>query len=167
MPVRRKDIRGAILLFIICTAMALIFNQLSPHGIALVGQWDKSTGNVVNAVAKDRVIDSGIEINHPVKARRIVLEKKRVVLDARISQDYEKGHLPGAISFPLADFDENLPEFLKKYSRSTPILAYCSSIECMDSHTLAERLSQLKYTDIKVFSGGYRLWLEMGYEIEK
>jgi len=99
--------------------------------------------------------------------QQIVEKKERVILDARHKDVYAQGHLPGALSYSLIEFYENPDKLLSAYGKDTALLIYCSSIECTDSHTLAGRLIELKYTDVKVFAGGFRQWVEMGFKIEK
>jgi 3-mercaptopyruvate sulfurtransferase SseA len=46
-----------------------------------------------------------------------------LVLDVRDAQSYANGHVPGAISVPLADLEKRAPEL--KASKK-PIVAYCA-----------------------------------------
>jgi len=162
----KKQIKGAVFLFIFAVATAFGFNYFSPFGIAFLGQWQKSEG-VVNAVSKTTAIDSGIEINNPEAVKQIIEKKQRIVIDVRPYDFFELGHLPGALSFPLNEFDAVIAKLLKITNQQSPILVYCSGFECTDSHSFAANLKQLKFEDVKVYSGGFTQWQEMGYEIEK
>ena len=161
-----KEIKGAFFLLVFALTAAVVFNYFSPFGIALFGQWQTLKG-VVNAVSKTNVLDSSVEINSPESVKQIVKEKLRIVLDVRPYDFYEMGHIPGALSFPLDDFDAVIGKLLKTAGLISPILVYCSGFECTDSHEFAENLKRLKFTDIKVYSGGFSQWQEMGYEIQK
>ena len=166
MNVTLKDIKYLVFLLIFSISAAFLYNHFSPFGIAVFGQWEASKG-VVNAMSKKEVFNFAIEINDPIRIQQIVENKERLILDARHKDFYDIGHLPGALSYPLFDFDENLDKLLNTFNKNSAILVYCSSIECTDSHTLATRLIELNYADVKVFAGGFRQWDEMDLKIEK
>ncbi len=162
----QKDIKGLFLLLFFALTTAFFFNWFSPNGIALFGQWETSKG-VVNAISKTDSVTASIEINNPVRINQIVPKKKKIILDVRPRNNYNQGHLPSALSFPLKDFDDSVGHLLSSINRQAAILVYCASFECTDSHTFAQRLKNLRFSDVKVFSGGFRQWQKMGYEIEK
>lgn len=161
-----KDIKGTFLLLFFALITAFSYNHLSPFGIALFGQWETSKG-VVLAISKTDSVNAEIQINNPELIRRIVQKKERIILDVRPREIYDQGHLPSALSFPLMDFDQNLGQILGSINRQSAVLVYCSSFECTDSHTIAMRLINLRYNNVKIFSGGFRQWQEKGYKIEK
>jgi len=59
--------------------------------------------------------------------RRRVEEGTVVILDVRPAEEYEAGHIPGAISVPL----EELPERLSHLPREVDIVAYCRGPYCV------------------------------------
>ena len=150
----------------IAGATSLGMNHFSPSGIALLGQWDKSKG-VVTPKSKQEIIHGEIEINNPLRVLQLLKNKEVVLLDVRPTHIYDQGHLPGALSFPLVNFEENLEQLQTTFKRDTAILVYCSGIECSDSHGFASKLVALKFTQVQVYSGGFSEWQEMGFEIEK
>ncbi len=161
-----KDIKNIIFLLIFSVSIAFLYNHFSPFGIAVFGQWETSKG-VVNAISKNETFNFAIEINDPNRVQQIITKKERIVVDARHKDFYDMGHLPGALSYPLIDFDTNLDQMLSALGKNSAILVYCSSFECTDSHTLASRLIESNFTDVKVFAGGYGQWVELGFKIEK
>ncbi len=162
----KKELKGGFYLIVFAIITAFLYNHFSPFGIALFGQWEISKG-VVTANSRTESIDSSIEINNPEIVRQIIEDKKRIILDVRTREIYIQGHLPTSLNYPLKEFDELVPKLLGSIKRSDAVIVYCSSIECPDSHAFAEHLISLKYSDVKVFSGGFRQWQEMGYEIKK
>ncbi|MCP3873692.1 MAG: rhodanese-like domain-containing protein [Desulfobacteraceae bacterium] len=162
----KNDLKGCFILIAVAVISAFLFNQFSPFGIAVFGQWETSKG-VVSAGSKTQSLNASIEINHPDIIKQIVEKKQRIILDVRPTETYNQGHLPGALSFPLMDFDQMVEQLLTSIKKASPILVYCSSVECTDSHTFAERLKNMKYENVKVFSGGFRQWEEKGFNIEK
>ena len=166
MNLTANDIKGCLFLVIFSTTAAFLFNQFSPRGIALFGQWEAEKG-VLTANSKANTVDHSIEINHPERIRQVVEKKERMILDVRHKDFYDMGRLPGALSFPLSDWDRNVSRLADTIKKNTPLLVYCSGFDCDASHTVANRLAALNYTDVKVFPGGFDQWEQMGFEIEK
>jgi rhodanese-related sulfurtransferase len=157
---------GVFILLAVAAVVSLGVNYFSPSGIALVGQWDGSKGTVT-AKSKQDTVDSDIEINNPLKVQQMIKNREVVLIDVRSGDAYDMGHLPGAFSFPLADFDQVLPQLLDLVKKDSAILVYCSGVECSDSHTFAAQLLALRFTQVRVYAGGFREWQEMGFETEK
>ena len=76
-------------------------------------------------------------------------ESGYIILDARTQEEYDLGHIPGAILIPygeIADRAENeLPD------KNQLILVYCRSGR--RSKIAAEELVKLGYTNVKEFGG--------------
>lgn len=144
---------------------ALIYNAFSPHGIALVGEWDTSRG-VVSAVARDNPVAHSIEIGSVESAKKLFDEGQSLFVDARSVEDFNDGHIQGAVSLPVFSFEDNFEQFFETHPLSTHIIAYCSGRECQDSHELAQLLMEIGYSNVNVFIDGYPVWLENGFPIE-
>ena len=157
---------GILTLLTIAGFISFGVNFFSPSGIALIGQWDNAKG-VVTAKSKQDAVHSDIEVNDPVLVQQMIQGKAVFLLDVRPKDVYDQGHLPGAFSFPLMEFDEGLDKLLTLVKKDSPILVYCSGVECTDSHTFAAQLMAMKFLKVQVFAGGFRQWEEMRFEIEK
>ncbi len=161
-----KDIRGVFALVFFAVVTAVIFNHMSPSGIALFGQWETQKG-VVSANPKTNPINNSIDIHSAQLVSKIIKEKQRTIIDVRAREVFDMGHIPTAVSFPLVTFDDNFLQMLSTIKQHDPVLLYCSSVYCTDSHSFADLIMNMGYTDVKVFSGGFDQWQEKGYEIEK
>ena len=86
-------------------------------------------------------------------------ESGYIIIDARTHEEYDQGHIPGAILIPeyeIADRAENeLPD------KDQLILVYCRSGR--RSKIAAEELVKLGYTNVKEFGG----IIDWEYEIVK
>lgn len=160
-----KRFYECLLLFLFSGICALIYNAYSPNGIALVGEWDTTRG-VVSAVARDNPVVHDIEIGNPQTAREIFEAGSAVFVDARSVEDFDDGHIQGAVSLPIGSFEDRIERFFETYPFSTHIITYCSGRECQDSHELAQLLIDLGYNDVRVFIDGYPVWKEKGMPIE-
>jgi rhodanese-related sulfurtransferase len=89
-----------------------------------------------------------------------------ILLDARDELDYEKGHIPGALSLPVRRFELFYKKMKRDLPREAKIIVYCQRVECGSSLHLAEELRKLKYGNVEVFLGGFDAWEEAGYPSE-
>lgn len=160
-----KTAKQAGILFGVAVIIAFAVNYFSPGGIALVGQWDIIQG-VITAKEKNDIVITDLEIGDVTLARKLYNSGKFVFVDARSRDDYEEGHIKGAVSLPVGEFDEKIEAFLEEYSPEKAIVTYCSGRTCEDSHRLAQLLLAFGYTEINVFIDGFPGWEAEGYPIE-
>ena len=161
----RKTIKEIIILVGVAVALAAVVNTFSPKGISLVGQWDTAKG-VVTASPGGAAMENLTEIDSVARAREIFDAGDVLFVDARSQDDYENGHIPGAVSLPVSQFDERIEFFLKQYPFEQPIVTYCSGRTCEDSHILARFLSEVGYINVRIFIDGFPGWKAEGYPIE-
>lgn len=154
-----------VLILSVSLIFAFTVNFFSPKGIALVGEWDTSQG-VITAKSKADVVVRELEIKDVLKVKEIFDGGNAVFVDARADERYQEGHIKGALSMPLNQFDERIEGFLIKYPLSTFIVTYCSGRECEESHALAQYLIEEGYTNVKVFIDGFYCWEKEGYPVE-
>jgi rhodanese-related sulfurtransferase len=104
--------------------------------------------DTIDARALKQALDNGDEL---------------LLLDARLPDAYEAGHLPGAV---LATSDTILDEASRLIAdRSATVVTYCGSLSCRRSARSAERLAGLGYRVIE-FPGGLDEWREASYPVE-
>ena len=82
-----------------------------------------------------------------------------VILDTRAQEEYDEGHIPGAILIPHDEIMEKAEAVLT--DKDQLILVYCRSGR--RSKIAAEALVDLGYTNIREFGG----ILDWPYEVEK
>lgn len=158
-------LKQALLLLVLAISIALVVNQFSPVGIALIGQWDQDKG-VISAHAKDEIHDSRLVIDNIKIAKLSYDGGKTLFVDARSNDDYREGHIKGAISLPVGEFDERVGNLLDNYSPDQSIITYCSGRTCEDSHRLAQMLIDLGYENVSIMIDGFPGWKENGYPVE-
>lgn len=158
-------LKQALLLLVLAISIALVVNQFSPVGIALIGQWDQDKG-VISAHAKDEIHDSRLVIDNIKIAKLSYDGGKTLFVDARSNDDYNEGHIKGAITLPVGEFDERVGNLLDDYSPDQSIITYCSGRTCEDSHRLAQMLIDLGYENVSIMIDGFPGWKENGYPVE-
>ena len=85
-----------------------------------------------------------------------------VVLDARTTESYAKGHVPGAISFPHRKIDSTSVSSLP---RDKLIVTYCDGVYCNASTRAAAKLAALGFR-VKEMIHGMSGWIQEGYPVE-
>ena len=160
-----KTIKGISIILGLSIAAAFSVNYFSPAGIALVGQWDTSEG-VVTAKAKNELVIKELEVGTVNLSRKLFDTGDYIFVDARSVEDYQEGHIKGAVSLPIGQVDEKLSVFLERYPPETPIITYCSGRTCQDSHHLAEVLMEMGYDNINVFIDGFPGWEAEGHPVD-
>ena len=88
----------------------------------------------------------------------ITAEEGYVILDVRTQEEYDTGHIPGAILIPDTEIKTKAEEVLT--DKEQLILVYCRS--GWRSKLAAEALVELGYTSIKEFGG----LIDWPYEVE-
>jgi rhodanese-related sulfurtransferase len=97
------------------------------------------------------------------EAKRLFDDGGAVFMDSRPVSEFDAGHIRGAESVPVEEFDDHLDDVLARFSPDRPLVVYCSGEECMSSVHLAEKLVEYGYLDIRVFFGGWPEWKAAGY----
>ena len=82
-----------------------------------------------------------------------------IILDARTQEEYDQGHIPGAIVISHEEIAEKAEEVLT--DKDQLILVYCRSGR--RSKIAAEALVELGYTNIREFGG----IIDWPYEVER
>ena len=85
-------------------------------------------------------------------------EEGYIILDVREQDEYDAGHIPGAILIPYTQIEAKAEEVLTE--KDQLILGYCRSGR--RSKIAAEALVELGYTNIKEFGG----IIDWPYEVE-
>lgn len=82
-------------------------------------------------------------------------------VDARPDEQFQKDHIPGAISLNEDRWSELLPQMLAAWSPEKRVVVYCSSRSCAASHEVARRLrTEAELKEVFVLHGGWEKWLE-------
>jgi rhodanese-related sulfurtransferase len=88
-----------------------------------------------------------------------------VLLEALAQRYFDEGHLPGAIALPPDELRERIGDAAP--DRGAPVVVYCASATCANSHQVAARLVQLGYTDVAVYPGGKADWVDGGLPLAR
>ena len=99
----------------------------------------------------------------PVDAAHALVEQGGVtVIDVRSTEQYDAGHVPGAVNIPLASLGASLDRLPK--DKDQPILTVCNRGNISANGMLY--LKALGYTRVKSLSGGTNAWKQEGHPTE-
>lgn len=83
------------------------------------------------------------------------------LIDVRPREEYESGHLPGAVSVPLEELEERIDEL----PDDREIVAYCRGPYCVMSAEAVETLRERDMEAVRL-EDGVREWRERGFSVE-
>ena len=117
---------------------------------------------MLTACGQDKENDQGaVYVNITAEEAKQIMDTEEgyIILDARTQEEYDEGHIPGAIVISHEEITEKAEEMLT--DKNQLILVYCRSGR--RSKIAAEALLELGYTNIKEFGG----IIDWPYEVEK
>tara|TARA_Y100000768_G_C23631562_1_gene519804 strand:- start:32 stop:418 length:387 start_codon:yes stop_codon:yes gene_type:complete len=85
-------------------------------------------------------------------------------IDARAEEYYFEGHIPNSICND--DFDSLVYQVENLISYNYGFVVYCSDDDCGSSEDLAYQLQDQGFTNIYLFKGGWKQWMENNLPIE-
>ena len=116
---------------------------------------------LLTACGQDKENDQGaVYMNITAEEAKQIMdsEESYIILDVRTQEEYDQGHIPGAIVISHEEIAEKAKEVLT--DKDQLILVYCRSGR--RSKIAAEALVELGYTNIKEFGG----IIDWPYEVE-
>ena len=117
---------------------------------------------MLTACGQDKENDQGaVYVNITAEEAKQIMDSQEgyIILDVRTQEEYDQGHIPGAIMISHEEIAEKAEEVLT--DKDQLILVYCRSGR--RSKIAAEALVELGYTNIKEFGG----IIDWPYEVEK
>ncbi|MDP1636304.1 MAG: metalloregulator ArsR/SmtB family transcription factor [Gallionellaceae bacterium] len=101
----------------------------------------------------------------PVRREELLKMVRRgdtVVIDVRPAEEYEAGHIAGAVNVPL----DSLPRFLRKLPKEQEIVAYCRGPYCMLAFDAVDKLRK-KGRTARRLEEGFPEWKAANLPIEE
>ena len=85
-------------------------------------------------------------------------------IDARAEEYYDEGHIPNSICND--DFDSLVYQIEDFIKTKNGFVIYCSDDDCGSSEDLAYQLKDQGFTNIYLFKGGWKQWIENNHPME-
>ena len=126
------------------TSIGIIGGADGPTSIIIAEKGEKAMYQQITAEEAKKIMDSGEE---------------HIILDTREQDEFNEGHIPGAILIPYTEIENKAEEMLP--DKDAQILVYCRSGR--RSKIASESLAKLGYTNVKEFGG----IIDWPYEVVK
>ena len=126
------------------TSIGIIGGADGPTAILVSEKGEKAMYQQITAEEAKKIMDSGEE---------------HIILDTREQDEFDEGHIPGAILIPYTEIENKAEEMLP--DKDAQILVYCRSGR--RSKIASESLAKLGYTNVKEFGG----IIDWPYEVVK
>ncbi len=153
-PITRM-VLGALAIAVGSAMLGIVVNALSPRGIPLLPR------AVEEARAEPALpLPPGLVAMDLEQARAAFDARSALFLDARKPEEYEQGHIPGALNLPPRAFEEHFLEAMDRVEAAASLVVYCEGSECSDAIETAQRLLETGKTEIYVFEGGWKAWVD-------
>jgi molybdopterin/thiamine biosynthesis adenylyltransferase/rhodanese-related sulfurtransferase len=96
------------------------------------------------------------------RARELIESGGTLVVDVREQDEWDEGHIPGAVHVPRGHLESRIERAAPDSSR--PIVVYCSAGN--RSAFAAKTLGELGYEDVTSLAGGFTDWKRNGFPVE-
>ena len=115
----------------------------------------------------DQLVDTYLTVKDDLEAvpRETLLERVKeglvTVLDVRPAEEYDAGHVPGAVNVPLTE----LERYLEQLPRKHDVVAYCRGPHCVLAFDAVARLREQGYSARRM-EDGFPEWKSAGYPVD-
>jgi rhodanese-related sulfurtransferase len=171
-----RQIAGGLVIIAIASIVAIAHNAMRSRPLKLIqkieavstvqhGEPHESAAiaNGDSAGTSEALPEGAIAV---AEVKRLVDENLAVVIDARVPDAFDAGHIPGAVNIPY----DQLPDYISALELAAApdemVICYCWGPSCDFSDQLATELKIMGYENIKVFTGGWEHWQEAGHPTE-
>lgn len=108
-------------------------------------------------------------VSNPWSVKKVSEGKvEGVIIDLRTKEDFDKGHIPGAINIAFDKYDsfEGTQTEFPGLAKNKINYLYCYEILCNLSQKAAKKFSSLGYP-VREVEGGFKTWQEHNFPVEK
>jgi sulfur-carrier protein adenylyltransferase/sulfurtransferase len=95
------------------------------------------------------------------RAREMMEEDSPAIVDVREREEWDEGHIPGAVHVPRGHLESRIEQAIP--DRSRPVVVYCASGN--RSAFAAKTLEELGYGQVASLAGGFTDWKRSGFPV--
>jgi len=149
----RRAVREAALVVGLAIVAAAVVN------VKLIGRFLKGEFRSGQFIA---AADPAIKFISLAEAEDLFADRSAIFVDSRTRKDFLGGHIVGAASLPLEDFNPDTAEATIRVPFPAALVVYCEGGDCHASVALARLLRKAGYEDVRIFEGGIEAWRAAG-----
>lgn len=163
----RKFVIQTLILFLSSVVCGLTYNLFLKSPLPILKKYDQQLKrNIGDAKTINRESINFQEID-TLLLKQLLEGDEVVLLDARIKEEFDRGHIPSAISFPIRKFEKKYLKIKNLLSKEKIIIIYCSSKYCSDSTILAKKLYFKDHRGIFIYKESFQGWVSNGNPIDR
>jgi rhodanese-related sulfurtransferase len=159
-----KIVLQLILLGVVGSAVGLGANALSPRPAPLGQAVRPASETTPGACAVDGAAVAGgvggavprITVEH---AAPLCADCSAAFVDARTAEQYQAGHVSGALHLPPGDVPPEVLDTLKKFKTT---IVYDDDASCILAEAVAMGLREMGVKDVRVLTGAWPAWASSG-----
>ena len=145
----------AVVLVAVALIAAAVYNAANPLGLP----WGPSAGN---RVGLPRAFESRLPEIDAAQALSLYEAGEVLFVDSRDAKDYDRDHIPGAVSFPMRRWFELWPEMRSRLPKDRTLVLYCYGAHCGLSTRQGKALLEQGYDKLIVLDYGWATWTKHG-----
>jgi len=155
----KRSLLQSVGIIIISGALGIAVNALRAEGIPLVERWQEKVLN--------QQLTGGLPAVSLKQVKEAYKSGTALFVDAREQEFFEQGHIPGAVSLPVREFDLVFPRLEEQIRAAPRVITYCDGASCEMSVELTEKLLFAGLEYVEIFTGGIQQWQGAGEPIEE
>jgi rhodanese-related sulfurtransferase len=154
-----QTIQRIFIIVVLAALLAVGNNLVNPNKVPWVGNWPTFSGEEDSLWTSPSYDKGDPPTLRPQEAFERFISQGYIFIDAREAEEYQSGHIKGAINLPFETFDDHWAQVEPQLPKDAHIVTYCSGTECDASLMLARLLTQkYGYKNVEIFFGGWQVW---------
>lgn len=159
----KKFLLESFIILVLSVAVGLGYNQFFlKNPLPVFSRFDPHKVDVTIVSQKENVPVVDLNEVDGETMQSLVESDSAVLIDARAAQEYESGHIPTALSLPVAEFKNKYQAMFSTIPKEKTIIVYCIGGLCTDSSLLGSEFVHKGHPDIFVYKGGIEEWQAQG-----
>ncbi len=170
MKVNYPLLKEILIFTLISSILGITAQAILPNGIGLTTELTIMTSDSSEVAIPSVIIDPNgnhnIVSNISLREAFVAYQNgSALFLDTRSEEDFQAGHILGAINLPVHAFLDSL-SFLENLDPDQLLITYCDGADCNASIDLAADLKMMEFSRVAFFFGGWQEWQTAGYPTE-
>ncbi len=154
MPIK-KILIETVVITVVATLLGFANNFINPNRVAITAM------RPVAPSASDAELEAD-SLQGPVvvdreQLKKLVSEQGAILIDARLPEEYDAGHIPGAINIPIELFGEFI-DTIEALPRDAWLIGYCDGPPCDKGKNMAEELFYMGFMRVAYYDAGMDDW---------
>ena len=158
----KQIFKEATIIILAAAVVALVVNSFRDQRLPIIGPVDtvtpKNAGDGNDAVAIKEISMQ--------RAMEIYQANMALFADARGANEYNRGHIKGAVNLSEAQFDQWIGPFLENTDAGVTIITYCEGYYCPLAKNLAVKLVMAGFENVYYLPDGWGNWNKYRMPVE-